>query len=90
MRIEHVGPLSVARIMGVVNFMGGILVGIGLMVLSLMGDTRFDINALLVIPLLYGVLGFLGGFLGAFFFNWAVRMFGGLEVRLSAPADGQS
>lgn len=87
MRLEHVDPLSAARIMGLVNFLGGIIVGTGMMALSMMGDTRFDLNALVVIPLLYGALGFFGGLLGSLFFNWAARLFGGIEVKLSQTAD---
>ena len=87
MRLEHVKPLSAARIMGLVNFLGGIVVGTGMAGLSIMGDTRFDLDALVVIPLLYGVLGFVGGLLGSLFFNWAARVFGGLEVKLSSTSD---
>ena len=87
MRLEHVNPLSAARIMGLVNLLGGIIVGVGMMGLSIIGDTRFDVDALVVIPLLYGALGFFGGLLGSLFFNWAARIFGGLEVKLSSPPD---
>jgi len=87
MRLEHVNPLSAARVMGLVNFLGGIIVGAGMMALSMIGDTRFDIDALVVIPLMYGALGFFGGLLGSLFFNWATRLFGGIEVTLSQTAD---
>ncbi len=87
MRLEHVDPLSAARIMGLVNFLGGTIVGAGMMGLSIMGDTRFDLDALVVIPLMYGALGFFGGLLGSLFFNWAARLFGGIEVTLSTTPD---
>ncbi len=87
MRLEHVDPLSAARIMGLVNFLGGTIGGAGMMGLSIMSDTRFDLDALVVIPLMYGALGFFGGLLGSLFFNWAARLFGGIAVTLSTTPD---
>ncbi len=83
MRLKRVGALSAAKIVGLVNMLAGVIVGTVLIGASLMFDTRFDISALIVIPFMYGLLGFFGGLLGSLFFNWAARMFGGIEVEFS-------
>jgi len=46
---------------------GGMMMGLGL-------------AAVLVLPIFYGIVGFLGGLLSAFLFNLAAKYTGGLEI----------
>ena len=46
---------------------GGMMMGLGL-------------AAVIVLPIVYGLLGFIGGLLSALFFNIAAKYAGGLEV----------
>lgn len=46
---------------------GGMMMGMGL-------------AAVVVLPILYGILGFIGGLLTALFFNIAAKYTGGLEI----------
>lgn len=48
---------------------GGMMMGMGL-------------AAVIVLPILYGVLGFIGGIISAFFFNLAAKYAGGLELEV--------
>jgi hypothetical protein len=48
---------------------GGMLIGIGL-------------AAVVLAPIFYGILGFIGGVISAFFFNLAAKYAGGLELEV--------
>jgi len=48
---------------------GGMMMGMGL-------------AAVIVLPILYGILGFIGGIISAFFFNLAAKYAGGLELEV--------
>jgi hypothetical protein len=48
---------------------GGMMMGIGL-------------AAVVVAPIFYGILGFIGGVISAFFFNLAAKYAGGLEIEV--------
>jgi hypothetical protein len=43
-------------------------------------------TAALFLPVVYGVMGFAVGIVGAFSFNLASRRFGGIELDLAPPA----
>ena len=48
----------------------------------------FGVGAIVLLPLFYGLMGFIGGALGAFFFNLAARAFGGIEMTfVNLPAN---
>ncbi|MDY0021491.1 hypothetical protein [Arenimonas caeni] len=49
---------------------GGMMMGLG-------------VAAVIVLPILYGILGFIGGLISALFFNLAARFAGGLEIEAS-------
>jgi hypothetical protein len=57
--------------------------GVGLALLGM------GVAAIVVLPLLYGILGFLGGIIGAAIFNLVAYLVGGLEIEL-ATNDGKS
>jgi hypothetical protein len=48
---------------------GGMVMGMGL-------------AAVVLLPILYGVFGFIGGVISAFFFNLAAKYVGGLELEV--------
>ena len=49
---------------------GGMMMGMGLV-------------AIVAAPIFYGILGFIGGLISAFFFNLAAKYAGGLELEVS-------
>lgn len=67
------------------------LIGGGAMMASGSGDAALGggmmmglgVAAIIVLPILYGILGFIGGLLTALFFNIAARFAGGLEIEAS-------
>jgi hypothetical protein len=95
MVITRVGPLSVAKIAGILYAILGLLVGALFSLIGLAGvagglasderDTAlfgalFGVGAIIALPIFYGVLGFVMTLLMAALFNVAARLAGGLEV----------
>lgn len=95
MVLKRIGVLSLAKIMGVLYAAIGLIVGffvsfaavIGSMIgSSLEGTTEplvglfLGIGAIFFFPILYGVLGFIGGIITAAIYNFVVRFTGGLEL----------
>ncbi len=90
--VKRIGVGSAAKVYGLTLGFLGIFVGIiyALVFTTMPGFSDvpgggFGIMMLIVIPILYGVAGFLIGALGAFVYNFAAKKFGGLEIELSEP-----
>jgi hypothetical protein len=97
MKIRHVGPLSVGKILGVIYAGMGLLIGLFFAMISMVGaaaaaqqqgfaagfpPVALGIAAIFFAPLFYGVLGFLGGLLTATLYNIAAGFIGGIEIDL--------
>jgi len=94
--IKSVGVLSVAKIMGAIYGVMGIiampfvlLIG---MLSSLAGDRNSQLGAVgtvamaIVLPVFYGLLGFIMGALMAFLYNLMARWMGGIQIQVEHPA----
>lgn len=44
--------------------------------------------AMIFVPIVYGIIGFIAGALGAFVYNTAVKFVGGVEIEMEAVATG--
>jgi H+/Cl- antiporter ClcA len=95
--LKSVGVLSVAKIMGLIYACMGLifapfflLVG---MVGSLAGQYRspfagaFGVFFALLMPVFYGVLGFIAGAIGALLYNLFSNLVGGFELRIELRPD---
>jgi len=95
--IERIGAFSLARAAGVIYAVIGLIIGILTSIMRLaMWDGRtgmmdglggasgvlFGIGSIVVVPILYGIGGFIGGFIVGFFYNITARYIGGIEVEL--------
>lgn len=94
-KINHLGVMSVAKFQGLMMALMGLLMGIlGGGMSSLLGglaaqsgqDFGFMGSAgwllVLILPIMYGVMGFVMGAIGAFFYNIVAKIAGGIEVDL--------
>jgi hypothetical protein len=92
--IKSVGVLSVAKILGAIHAVFGLvcmpfflLIGlIGSMVPNQHGRNPFGaiggIVMDLFLPVFYGVFGFIFGALGAFLYNFMAKWLGGMEIQI--------
>jgi hypothetical protein len=90
--VKSVGVLSVAKIMGMIYACMGLVFAPFFLLVGLMGSAVgqrnsplagiFGIGFALFMPVLYGVLGFIAGLLGALLYNLFAKWVGGFELEL--------
>lgn len=94
MTITRVNALSVAKVAAVlyagVGLIAGALfsligmVGVGTALAGVEGagfmGAIFGVGAIILMPIVYGIFGFIGSFIFASIFNFAAGMTGGIEV----------
>ena len=92
MIIRRIGPMSIARLSGMLYAVFGLVAG-GIISLVAMaggfgadsgGATPFGgiigVGAVLVLPICYGLLGFVASLIAAWIYNVAAGVVGGIEV----------
>lgn len=98
MVLKSIGVLSAAKIVGVMYavlglFMGLIFAAIFSLIPAAAGPNSempgwlapmFGMGSIVVAPIFYGCMGFIGGALGAVIYNALAGMMGGLELGLEA------
>jgi len=93
MVLKSVGVFSVAKIMGAlyaaIGFIGGCFVALFSVVgAGLAGGQEgvfamvFGVGAVFILPVFYGVLGFVAGALGSVLYNFVAGVAGGIELNL--------
>lgn len=94
MVIRRVDVLSLGKVLGTLYALMGLIFGalfslfavLGAAIGSAAGEEEaifglvFGAGAVVVLPLFYGLMGFLGGMLTAFFYNLAAGWVGGIVV----------
>jgi hypothetical protein len=92
MTIKRIAPVSCARITGTLYAILGLIVGACFSLVALAGglaartDTGIGIgtlvgpSAIVVFPILYGLIGFLSTLIGAWLYNILARMVGGIQM----------
>lgn len=93
MKMRKVGVLSLAINTAIYAGLLGLLVGVLFAGMSLMGVASgaegagvlagVGVMAAVLFPLFYAAAGFIGGLIGALFFNLALKITGGLELDLA-------
>jgi len=95
MTITRVGPLSAAKVAGLLYVVIGLIAGALVSLFSMAGaaigagsgngdgamfGALFGVGAIILLPIFYGFFGFVGTLLMAALFNVAAGMVGGIEV----------
>ncbi len=94
--IARVGVLSLAKVLATLYEVLGLILGALMAFFSLIGaglgqasgaegawvGALFGVGAVIILPILYGVTGFLGGALTAFLYNICSGIVGGIEIEL--------
>jgi hypothetical protein len=88
-KLRRVGVFSLAKLQGIIMAIFGLIFGIfyaiiGVTVGSALGATGLlaglGFLAIIILPIVYGIFGFIGGAVGALIYNLAAKMTGGIEM----------
>jgi hypothetical protein len=96
MVLKSIGVLSAAKIVGLMYAILGLIMGLvfaGVFAMIPMADTAnpdfpgwlapmFGTGAIVIAPIFYGCMGFVGGAIAAVIYNALSGMMGGLELKL--------
>jgi hypothetical protein len=94
MVINRIGPMSCARISGTLYAVMGLILGAVFSLVALAGGFSaesseetgfaavFGVAAIVVLPLVYGGIGFLATFIAAWLYNVLAGVVGGIELDL--------
>ncbi len=90
-RIKKIGVLSAGKILGLLYLVIGLIIGAFMTLFAVLGFSAengdmtaafFGVGAIIVMPVFYGIMGFIGGIISAFFYNLIAGWIGGLEIKL--------
>jgi cytochrome c oxidase subunit IV len=86
------GVFPTARILAILYAMLGLLLSPFLILASFLGpeEDRFSLVFALLLPALYGVLGFVMTAVGAVVYNFIAGLVGGIEVELNESNVGET
>ncbi|MEX0714561.1 MAG: hypothetical protein WD278_19650 [Pirellulales bacterium] len=98
MVVKSIGVLSAGKVLGCLYVLLGLIIGAMFSLLSLAGVAAggqdagaaaflFGIGAIVIIPLFYGTVGFIGGIIMAALYNVVASLAGGIELELSSTAN---
>lgn len=93
MILKRIDPSSCAKVYGVVCVAVGLIAGLFISVAAWLTSSMFDgggggggmgmlfrAGAIIFLPIFYGVIGFIMGYLSAVVYNVAAKSIGGIEV----------
>ncbi|MGQ0703883.1 MAG: hypothetical protein ACT4PM_12190 [Gemmatimonadales bacterium] len=87
MIIKRFDAVSVGKVMGVCYLLIGLLAGLLIAAMGSMvgGATGLPfagtgIAAIIIVPIVYGIIGFIGGIIGAFIYNLVAGWVGGVVM----------
>ena len=93
MVIRRVGPLSCAKVAGLLYLILGFVIGACLSLFAMAGSfagaadgffpMSMGLGAIVIMPIFYGVFGFIGTLIMAALFNAVVGITGGIELDAS-------
>lgn len=92
--ITKIGVLSFGKIFGIIYAMMGLILGAIMSIMfmivgpvetgSTIENLMFGVGSIIVLPITYGIIGFIGGIITAFIYNIAVGFTGGLKIEVES------
>ncbi len=85
MEFRRLDLMSVGKLFAVLYAILGLLAGLGIALISVAGmslgaGAGLGVLSIIVLPIIYGIIGFIAGILTALFYNIAASLVGGIEV----------
>lgn len=93
--VNKIEVFSLGKIVGLIYALFGLIIGAFMTLFSIMGSLvaqsfgasgavgmLFGLGSIILLPIFYGVMGFIIGALAAFFYNLIAGWIGGLEVKV--------
>lgn len=97
MTIQRIDPRSLSRMLGIFYAILGVIGGAFFALVALAGfpmgvpgmpgtgrglfSLMFGVGAIVVLPICYGILGWIGGWIVAGLYNWIAGRFGGIVLQ---------
>ena len=91
MVLNKIGVLSCGKMSGALYAVFGLIAGFFVAVGSMLGaafgeggigGAMLGVGAIVLLPIVYGIIGFIGGIIVAFFYNILAGFVGGIELDL--------
>ena len=93
MVVRRIGAISCGKMLGCLYVVVGLIVGALFSLLALAGAAAsgpqagaggflFGLGAIIILPIFYGVIGFIGGVIGAALYNLVASVVGGIELEV--------
>lgn len=89
-RLTKIGVMSAAKIEAIIMLIFGLIIGIIFAIMGQIAESAtgmegfavFGWGAVIFWPILYGIIGFISGAIGAAIYNVAAGWIGGIEIKL--------
>jgi hypothetical protein len=91
MIVRRIEPMSAAKVGGMLYALLGLLLGVIFTLISFTGmgaagmgsyGMLFGAGAIIILPIVYGIIGFIACAIMAAFYNLAAKLAGGIEVQV--------
>ena len=97
-KLKKVTPISVAKLYAVISAIFGLLDGLAIALLGtavrefaqgyeMFGEvsflSQFGVLAVIIVPIVYAIIGFIVAFIGAWIYNLIARFIGPIEVEFA-------
>ncbi|MDW7731179.1 MAG: hypothetical protein SCH66_01980 [Methanolobus sp.] len=93
--VKRIDVFSLGKVVGLIYAIFGVIIGAIITIFSLLGAVAmqglgfsgamslfFGIGSVIVIPIFYGIMGFIVGALAAWFYNIIAGWVGGIEIEV--------
>jgi hypothetical protein len=87
--VSKIGVLSLAKVIGLTYAVIGLIFGAIITILTMVlpseasqGGMMFGALSIIILPIFYGILGFIGGVISAFIYNMIAKWVGGMTMEL--------
>ena len=89
--IKRIAPGSLAKILGLIYAFIGLLIGLFVLLVSIFASSPevkemdfvfLGTAAPIVLPLVYGIMGWICGYIGAWIYNLVAKSMGGIQVEI--------